>query len=256
MNRYAREMLSQRDTRRGKRRNPYGSAGGYVDSRGRGRDRAMDSRDYGDYRMDSMERDYRDRADMDMRDYRDRADNGGYPNLKKRDRNMDSRGEYIAVGDYADSRDYRDRNMRDRDMMDNAMDSRDYADYQDREYQNATYDMYSHDYRDGHNKLSSKELKKWEKGLENADGSMGKKYDVEQIQQVAKQMGINFEEYRPETLAAITNSLYSDYCKVLGTDMMLYVKMAKAFLEDDDFEGEPEEKAMLYYKCIVQKDEE
>ena len=35
-----------------------------------------------------------------------------------------------------------------------------------------------------------------------------------------------------------------------------YKRMIKpSLLEDDDFEGEPEEKAMLYYKCIVQKDD-
>ena len=246
MNRYAREMLSQRDMRRGKRRNPYGARGGYVDSRGRGRDRAMDSRDYADYRMDSM--DSRDYADYDMRDRRDMR--GDYD--MRSDRQMDSRGEYIAVGDYGS---YPNLKKRDRDM-DSAMDSRDYADYQDHEYKNATYDMYPGDYRDGHSKLSSKELKKWEKGLENADGTRGKKYEVDQVQQSAKQLGINFDEYRPETLTAVVNSLYSDYCKVLGGDMMLYIKMAKAFLEDDDFDGEPEEKVMLYYKCIVQKDEE
>lgn len=123
-------------------------------------------------------------------------------------------------------------------------------DYDTEDY--ADYDMR----RDGHYKLSSKDIKKWEKNLENADGTKGKKYDVDQVRQVAQQHGIRFDEYSPELLTAVTNMMYSDYCKVLGGDMMVYVKLAKAFLEDDDFDGEPEEKAMLYYKCIVSKDDD
>lgn len=30
--------------------------------------------------------------------------------------------------------------------------------------------------------------------------------------------------------------------------------LAKAFLDDKDFDGEPEEKLYLYYKCIVEKE--
>ena len=132
-----------------------------------------------------------------------------------------------------------------------------YRPIEDMGYFNGYYDMGS-DYdmrRDGGYKLSTKDIKKWEKELENADGTKGKKWETDQIRQVAQQMNIHFDEYRPETLTAVANMLYSDYCKVLGSDMMIYVKLAKAFLEDDDFEGEPEEKAMLYYKCIVQKDD-
>lgn len=54
--------------------------------------------------------------------------------------------------------------------------------------------------------------------------------------------------------SAITNMMYSDYCKIHGNDLMSYVKMARAFLDDDDFDGTPEEKAYLYYKCIVEKE--
>jgi hypothetical protein len=51
---------------------------------------------------------------------------------------------------------------------------------------------------------------------------------------------------------------YSDYCKVAqkyGVDRPeFYADMAKAFLKDKDFHGEPEEKLYLYYKCIVEKE--
>lgn len=237
MNDYARHYLRMRDSRRGRDgRNPYGSRGGYVDSRsGRGRD----------YNMEDMRG--RDRADM-------RYGNDG--------RGRNDYAEYDSTRDY---RDYAEHDMQS-----------DYGDYeQHRQYDMAYEDMRSNrggykpveamgyfsgyagsgDYYDGHEKLSRKDIKKWEKSLENADGTKGKKYEVEQIQQVAKQIGVRFEEYSPEVFTMVVNMMYADYCKVLGSDMMIYVKLAKAFLEDDDFEGEPEEKVMLYYKCIVEKDD-
>lgn len=111
---------------------------------------------------------------------------------------------------------------------------------------------YGYDY--GMEKLTSKDIKKWEKHLENADGTTGKHFDIDQVRQVAQQLGVRFDEFSPELLTAIVNMMYSDYCKVLGGDLMIYVKLAKAFLEDDDFDGTPEEKAYLYYKCIVEKE--
>lgn len=244
MNNFSRDMLSRRMMRDG--RNPYGSAGGYISrTRPRGRDRASEdmTRGRGRGRDYNMSEDY--------------ARNG----------RMMSRGnDYAYSGDYAEynrGQDYRD--YAENDMGRNSMDyeqsrqsSRDYGygygvgmfDYDTEDY--ADYDMR----RDGHYKLSSKDIKKWEKNLENADGTKGKKYDVDQVRQVAQQHGIRFDEYSPELLTAVTNMMYSDYCKVLGGDMMVYIKLAKAFLEDDDFDGEPEEKAMLYYKCIVSKDDD
>jgi hypothetical protein len=246
-------MLSRRSMRDG--RNPYGSRGGYVDSgRGRGRDRAMSG---------DMTRGGRggNRGGRDYADY-------NYGN--------DSRYDYNS--EYNSGRDYRDYAEHDMgrysmDYEQSGQSNRDYGYEQDGHYGrtyypieamgtfNGYYGMGEQDYgdyayRDGSAKLSSKDIKKWEKKLENADGTKGKKWEVDQIRQVAQQHGIRFEEYSPELLTAVANSLYSDYCKVLGADMVLYVKMAKAFLEDDDFEGEPEEKAMLYYKCIVSKDDD
>lgn len=117
----------------------------------------------------------------------------------------------------------------------------------DRNYEE--YDMDSH-------QLKSKDIKKWEKELKNADGTRGPKYQEEQVVQMAKQMNIRFDEYSEELFTAIVNMMYSDYCKVLGGDAMLYIKLAKSFLEDEDFDGSPKEKAMLYYKCIVEKDDD
>lgn len=227
MNRYARDMLMRR--RDG--RNPYGSRGGYVVSdkamndmaRGRG---GNDYADYGDYARGGRGGGYRDYAHSS--EYDSRQDYNDY-----------ARGDYARYG-------------------------RDYE--QDGQYGNdggygygvGMFDYNTQDYgygRDGANKLSRREIKKWEKELEGADGTKGAKWQVDQIKQIAQQQGIKFDEYSPELFAVVMNSLYSDYCKVLGTDPIMYAKLTKAWLEDDDFEGEPEEKAMLYYKCIVSKDD-
>lgn len=246
MNRYARNMM-----RRGQdMRNPYGSRGGYVrDSARYGRDRMSDRRsDYsrgrGDYNYErDRASDYAGRRNdyarySSDRDYRDYADYAGSDMDYQQRREYDRDYEYVADGHYG----------------------REYYPIEAMGTFNGYYgmkeDYSSYDRESEETKLSTKDIKKWEKGLENADGTKGKKFDTEQIKAVAQQYGIKFDKYRPETLSIIANMLYSDYCKVLGKDLMIYIKLAKAFLEDDDFEGEPEEKAMLYYKCLIAKDEE
>ena len=263
MNRYARDYMMSRRGRDG--RNPYGSAGGYITrTRPRGRDRAM-SGDMNmgrgrDYNMEDMARGRGVRGSRDYSDYNYGNDmaRGGRNDYAEYNRGQDNR-DYAEYDMGRNSMDYEQSRQSNRDY--GYEEDGHYGNYRPVEamgYFNGYYDMGS-DYemgRDGAYKLSSKDIKKWEKGLENADGTKGKKWDTDQIRQVAQQHGIRFEEYSPELLTAVANMLYSDYCKVLGADMMLYVKMAKAFLEDDDFDGEPEEKAMLYYKCIVSKDDD
>lgn len=72
----------------------------------------------------------------------------------------------------------------------------------------------------------------------------------------AQQLGIKFNEYSEDEFAMAVNMLYSDYCKSVGGDMMMYIKMAKAFLEDDDFDGNGSEKLALYYRCIAEQEQE
>lgn len=197
-------------------RNPYGSRGGYVrDSAGR------------NYKNEIV----RSPSEMDYR-MRDRARSGGRSDY----RGMQRRSDYANNRDYAD---YNDYNM-------------DYG----YGYGVGMFDYDTEDYGEEEpKKLSAKDIKKWEKEIENADGTKGAKFDVQRIRQLAQQQDVQFEEYSPETMTMVANMLYSDYCKVLGGDAMLYIRLAKAFLEDDDFDGEPEEKVMLYYKCIVEKDD-
>lgn len=221
MNRYARDMLARR-MRDG--RNPYGSAGGYVVRNKPRRDRGMEN--------EKWDMNYRSGSGYDMasrNDYNQYSGTEDYNDYARYD-NASGRRDYEQGGQYGRDSGYG--------------------------YGIGMFDYDTEDYgRDYGHKLTNKDIRKWEKELENADGTKGKKWDADQIRQVAQQYNIRFDEYSPELLTAITNMLYSDYCKVLGADMGTYVRLAKAWLEDDDFEGEPEEKAMLYYKCIVSKDD-
>lgn len=218
MNRFLKDMLMSKYSRNRDERNPYGSRGGYVvSSRGR-RDRAGDDyarRDYNDYGGDYG--DYRgDRRGGDMRG-RDYAD-------------------YADYGDYGDMR---------------GRGGRDYRDYDD-------YD------RDGHKEeygvLSEKDIHNWKKSLMNNDGTKGEHFRKEQILPLIKQMGIDVHKLGGEDLFCLAmNIMYSDYCrsaKEYGVDKPdFYAKMAKDFLNDKDFEGKPEEKLWLYYKCIAEQDD-
>lgn len=243
MNRRAeREIMRMR----GDGRNPYGSRGGYITSRDprHRRDRGEYDEPYMDYPHERDTRhhhreyeqepyakmrgnfeydryDYGDDYDYgeDMRDYR-----GG-----RRDGRMD-----YGYDDMPDMRGRR-RNARGQYMRDR----RDYGDDMDE-------------------RLTKQEMKEWEKDLINDDGSRGAHFQEEQIHQMAKQMGINPDDFQDGLLCLITNVKYSDYCAVArkyGVDRLdFYIDMAKAFLKDKDFDGDGSEKAFLYYNFIADDD--
>ena len=216
--RFVEDMLRAKYGRMHDGRNPYGSRGGYVVfSRGRGRDRYME-----DYEED----------------------------MRNRDREM--RGD-----DYGDMRsmDYGRSGGRDYHYpygMPYGMPPMDYG-----------YDMrgrdYGDDYKMEYGKMSKKDYEKWGKMLENEDGSRGEHFKKEQAEQIAKQMGIDVHSLGgAEVFAMAMNMKYSDLCNVArkyGVDRPeYYADLAKAFLHDKDYKGNPEEKLWLYYKCIVSED--
>ena len=119
------------------------------------------------------------------------------------------------------------------------------------------------DYGDGHQteygKMTREDIETWKKSLQNSDGTHGEHFRKEQIEQVARNMGINMSQFgNPDVFAMAVNMMYADYCaaaKKFGVDRLeYYVELAKAFLHDKDFKGEPEEKLWLYYKCIAEED--
>ena len=201
-------------------------------------------------------------------------------------RGRDGRNPYGSRGGYVRS----DRNMEDyarrgrRDYgedynMDYARGRRDYNDY------DYGYDMarggrrdrvmdygYEEDYARGgrrdygddekeYGKLSKKDYEEWGKHLKNSDGSHGEHFHKEHVDQIAKRAGINIDNLGGEDVFAMAmNMMYSDYAvvaKKYGVDRPeYYADLAKAFLHDKDYKGEPEEKLWLYYKCIAEDDED
>lgn len=90
----------------------------------------------------------------------------------------------------------------------------------------------------------------WVNEMENADGSRGPHWTMEQTKQVAQQQGITCD---PLEFFVAMNMMYSDYCKVAKKNNCstteFYADMAKAFLDDKDAK---EDKLARYYEFIVE----
>ena len=69
----------------------------------------------------------------------------------------------------------------------------------------------------------------------------GAKWSIEDIKKVA---GIEFseKEYTPMDFAYAANMFYSDFCNAF-TDSNYYIRMAKNYLEDPDYMGDPSERS-------------
>lgn len=189
--------------------------------------------------------------EMFMRDGRGRGGYGmprGPMGPTGRDRGYDyarydSRNDYARDRRYEDSRDYRDYGY----------------DYRrgDRNDYYGGYPM--NDY--GHEemgRMSQRDVEKWKHMMQNEDGTRGEHFTQDQVENAARQIGINTDEFGKHTFCLAMNMMYSDYCKVaqkFGADRPeFYAEMAKAFLKDKDFDGNGEEKLWLYYKCIVEQE--
>ena len=81
----------------------------------------------------------------------------------------------------------------------------------------------------------------------DGDGT-GAKWEIDTI---VKLVDINFDKskFTKFDYAYVVNMLYSDYCHIF-TDSDYYLKMAKAFLTDEDYPGVPQERA---YKNAVKR---
>jgi hypothetical protein len=138
--------------------------------------------------------------------------------------------------------------------------SRRNRDYREYDYDDDDYGMDGH-HPSGLMRLKKKDFKEWEKNLENADGTKGKHFEPDQIKHMAEQLGIKYREYDEKDLCMTANMLYSDYCAVLKNvltpdkELIGYVKLAQAWLEDPDASVEGSEKLALYYWCIVSDEE-
>jgi hypothetical protein len=205
------------DSRRN--RNPYGSRGGYVDSR----------RDYAGRRMGTGPR---------GRDY------GQTPFEQMQERNRYDMNQDYEYNDYADYNDY-----------DYGMDYNDYGDY---DYNDYGMD-YERDYRRGgrrdyrSNKLEKEDYQEWiGKLMEEVDHKDSEMFKKEKIIQKAQELGIKPEGFTMDDLYLTTIMMYTDYYKTLGNaNISIYVKLAKDWLMDKDVSVKGSEKLASYYENIV-----
>lgn len=115
----------------------------------------------------------------------------------------------------------------------------------------------AHDPHDIPKKLTKEQCEEWMAEMDNADGSYGKKYDEKQVEEAAKRLGIDYQEYGLETLLTCTNIMFSDYVETAqkyGVNKIdFFVSLADDFLEDSDFPGKGggKEKLSIYYHAIA-----
>ena len=91
------------------------------------------------------------------------------------------------------------------------------------------------------------DLKRWVSRLRRKSNSQ---YSMQDVIEHAKQMGIKFDEFTEDEFYAVYLMKLSDY-PFLGSEPKVYIKMAKAFFEDDDIAVSPSEKLCIYYYKIV-----
>lgn len=206
------------------RRNPYGSRGGYVDSR--------DREDYAGRRMGMGPRG---------------SDYGATPFEMMQDRN---RRDYNDYNDYNDYGDYNDYEM-DYNDYDYGMDyEHDYRRGGRRDYRRGGRRDYRRDYGE---KLEKVDYQEWVgKLMEKVDHKDSEMFKKEKIMQKAQELGIRPEEFSMEDLYVTTLMMYTDYYMTLGNaNISIYVKLARDWLMDDDTSVKGSEKLATYYHNIV-----
>lgn len=104
--------------------------------------------------------------------------------------------------------------------------------------------------------LTKEQAEHWVEQMHGADGSHGGRWTWNEIRQYAANFGISGEQKMIE-FYAIINAMASDYGKVAkkyGVDKAdFYADLAKAWLDDKDAVSG---KAMIYYDCIVKKEDD
>lgn len=237
-------------------RNPYGSKGGYVSS-----DRARNMRD----RADMMDRERGRDRNYDMANRYD-------------DRQYDSRYD-SAYNSRQDNARY-DRNYQQYDQYSNSsMDMRNdryydaernrqvfpYDEEQDeaRRYDRSYHNVKGLDYADEDygEKLTREELEKWDKRLLKEIDEKDKHFFKDELMaQKSKQMGIQMKGFNEKELGTTAMMLYTDFDEVLkpfiGSNLEVYLHMAKAFLKDPDASVKGGEKLAIYYDCIVKGEDD
>lgn len=66
--------------------------------------------------------------------------------------------------------------------------------------------------------------------MKNVDGTCGEHWTYEQTSQLADQQGIT----QKTDWYYVMNMLYSDYSEIYGSDINMYIRVAKAYMRDPD----------------------
>lgn len=107
---------------------------------------------------------------------------------------------------------------------------------------------------DGAEDFTEADAKAWAARMQNADGTTGPHWTMEQTTAVAESMGIQPDKIPRWAWGVAMNMMYSDYYDVAtqyGVNRPeFYAALAKAFLCDKDGPG-PERKLMEYYEHVV-----
>lgn len=122
---------------------------------------------------------------------------------------------------------------------------------------------YARDYAHGSEmRLGKHDMMMWKERMENADGSIGEHFTATQIRQAVQSLGVQMNGYNEKELCLAANMLYSDYAEVLRPfiprekEAVIYVNMARAFLDDPDASVRGGEKLAAYYYAVVDDDDE
>lgn len=98
-------------------------------------------------------------------------------------------------------------------------------------------------------KLDDRTAREWVGRMQNADGTKGPHWTMDQTKQFAQQKSVDCD---PLEFWVAMNMMYSDYCaaakKLQMNTVDFYLMLAQAFLDDKDA---GEGKLAKYYQCIV-----
>lgn len=113
----------------------------------------------------------------------------------------------------------------------------------------------SHKQRQRGSGVLTKELaKQWVDSMENADGTRGGHWTLDQTKQMQAERQIGGS---PFAFFVGLNLIYSDFCEVARalniSTVQFYCDMAQAFLHDKDANGTGSEKLLAYYNSIVRQ---
>lgn len=105
-------------------------------------------------------------------------------------------------------------------------------------------------------RMDEMEMREWVNSMEAKDMNgntikRGEKFTEQQAMDHAKKIGVKFDKFNEKTYWATLNMLYSMFYSVIGDNLDLYARLAKAWLCNENEELMGDEKLYGYYCYIV-----